>query len=363
MPAAIIGPAIGAIGSIAGGILGSGAASKAGKTVAAANTQAANTVQSATAGGLANINGSINNSLGAVESATQSAQDLAGSGTAAANKTLQGVFDQQQQNLSPYLAAGTQGATALSLALQPGGSLAGQFAAPTAAEAEATPGYQFQLDQGNSAVQRSAAASGTLRSGGTLKALDQYSQGLASTYYQNAYNNALNTFQTNHNNTMQGLTALTNLGQFGTQQYNTAAQNYGNTTAQNLMNNGQYQGNVGLQGAQLESNIDLGGNVSAAQLGLQGATTAGNFQVGAGNAQAAGTLGAANAWQGALNGVSGAAGSTAQALINNRPSGTTTTTIPSNSGYYGSIPSSGYPISTPTYSSNLSQAKVDDLNA
>jgi hypothetical protein len=46
-----------------------------------------------------------------------------------------------------------------------------------------SPGYRFRLDQGNQAVQRSAAARGILGSGATMKAIDRYSQGLASSEY------------------------------------------------------------------------------------------------------------------------------------------------------------------------------------
>lgn len=53
---------------------------------------------------------------------------------------------------------------------------------------EASPGYQFRLDQGNQAIQRSAAARGLLQSGGTVKAIDRYSQGIASDEYNNFYN-------------------------------------------------------------------------------------------------------------------------------------------------------------------------------
>jgi hypothetical protein len=46
-----------------------------------------------------------------------------------------------------------------------------------------SPGYRFRLDQGNQAVERSAAARGLLRSGAAVKAIDRYSQGLASSEY------------------------------------------------------------------------------------------------------------------------------------------------------------------------------------
>lgn len=94
------------------------------------------------------------------------------------------------------------------------------FVAPTAAQAAATPGYQFQLQQGEQAIQNSAAAQGGLISGNTLQALDQYSQGLASTNYQQVYNNAIqqyqqayNIFQGNQANTFNRLAALSGVGQ------------------------------------------------------------------------------------------------------------------------------------------------------
>jgi hypothetical protein len=51
------------------------------------------------------------------------------------------------------------------------------------------PGYQFQMDQGTQAIQGSSAARGMLNSGNTLSALDKYGQGLASSFYQQQFNN------------------------------------------------------------------------------------------------------------------------------------------------------------------------------
>jgi hypothetical protein len=44
-------------------------------------------------------------------------------------------------------------------------------------------GYLFQLGQGQNAVNSNAAAAGMLNSGGTLKSLQQYGQGLAGNYF------------------------------------------------------------------------------------------------------------------------------------------------------------------------------------
>lgn len=52
---------------------------------------------------------------------------------------------------------------------------------------EDDPFYQFQLKQGLGAVEGSAAAAGNLRSGATLKDLTEFSQGLASSQVDKAF--------------------------------------------------------------------------------------------------------------------------------------------------------------------------------
>ena len=53
-----------------------------------------------------------------------------------------------------------------------------------------SPGYQFRLEEGTRAIDRSAAARGRLMSGGTLRELTRYGQGLASAEF-NSYANRL----------------------------------------------------------------------------------------------------------------------------------------------------------------------------
>jgi hypothetical protein len=171
-------------------------------------------------------------------------------------------------------AAGGMGYGSL-LASYPGG----QFTAPTAAQAEQYPGEQFMMQQGNQAIQQSAAASGGLLTGGTAKALDQYSQGLASTDYQNVYNNTLGSYDTNYNafennqaNSYNRLASLAGLGQ---------------TTAQQLGSQGQSAANA------------VGSNL------LGTASAMGQDYQNAAAANASGYVGSANAWGGALSGSSG----------------------------------------------------------
>src|ERR1019366_1149167 len=87
--------------------------------------------------------------------------------------------------LQPYLqnyAQAQPGVNALGNVLGLNGVRGGE----TAQQAlQATPGYQFQQQQGAAAVNAGAAANGTLNSGNQALALQQQGQGLASQNYNN----------------------------------------------------------------------------------------------------------------------------------------------------------------------------------
>jgi hypothetical protein len=61
------------------------------------------------------------------------------------------------------------------------------FQAPTEQDLQADPGYQFRLQQGQKALEASKAAQGVLRTGGTAKALTKYGQELGAQEYGAAY--------------------------------------------------------------------------------------------------------------------------------------------------------------------------------
>lgn len=93
------------------------------------------------------------------------------------------------------------------------------------------PSYKFRLQQGEEATRRQANLAGGQIGGNTLKSLQDYSQGLASTEYANAYNR----FQTERGNIYNTLASIaglgqTSLGQTGSQSV-LAGQNIGNATA------------------------------------------------------------------------------------------------------------------------------------
>lgn len=188
--------------------------------------------------------------------------------------SLQGNLQTGEANYAPYLSAGSTATNTLSSLLgTPGQGLltpwTQTFQAPTAAQAEATPGYQFQLQQGENAMQNSAAGKGSLLTGRTLADLNNYAQGTASTNYQNTFNNALT-------------------------QYNSAYSTFLN----NQQN--QYSRLMGLSGEGLTAAGGEGQLIS----GIGGDIASLYGQKGAAAAQ--GTIGAANAYGSILPGMSNA---------------------------------------------------------
>ncbi len=157
---------------------------------------------------------------------------------------------------------------------------------PTDVTEQNDPGYQFRLQQGQKALEASAAARGGLLTGGTSKAINDYAQNSASGEYSNVYNRSLQNYMTNYNtfsndqsNLFNRLSALSGTGQTSAGQLSAA----GITTAGN------------------QGNILLG---SAGQIGQQinnaGAANASGY-VGSSNALAGGIGGAANSLGGALS--------------------------------------------------------------
>jgi hypothetical protein len=246
--------------------------------------------------------------LGSAALGSNAATTAAGEQTAAEQNALnfqEQMFGTQQQNMAPYLSAGSSSLSQLMAGLQSGkfGSLpnapqnapqytGGAFTAPTLAQAQQTPGYQFTAQQGSKGILEGAGAAGGAISGGTLKALDSYNTGLADSTYNDVFNRSLQTYNT------------------GIQSYQAQLQGY----------QAQLQGYNALMGQQQqEYNQTLGpaqlGENSAASInntGTQVSQNVGNLMAGIGNAQAAGTVGSTNA---ITSGITGATSSLSQAAL------------------------------------------------
>jgi hypothetical protein len=79
----------------------------------------------------------------------------------------------------------------------------GNFTPPNPADVAKDPYYQFQTAEGEKALQRSAAKRGTLLSGGLLKSLEAYRQGLASSEASKAFDRAATAYGLNRDTNAQ----------------------------------------------------------------------------------------------------------------------------------------------------------------
>jgi hypothetical protein len=221
-------------------------------------------------GGVASSTISSSASKSAANTQAQAAEDAA--------HLQNDQFNQTQANLAPFMQLGSNNINALQSALN-NPIFNQQFGAPTEAQAQATPGYQFTLNQGLKSVQNSAAARGLGSSGAALKGASSYATGLADSTYNDVFNRALSTFNTNYGNASSNVNRL-----------------------------------AGIVGS---------GQNAASGLGALGAQTAGNIAntlTSGANASAAGTIGSANAISNGLNGI-GSNALTAGLLTNNAAGG------------------------------------------
>lgn len=74
-----------------------------------------------------------------------------------------------------------------------------QFVAPTVDQIRATPGYEFARSEGISALDKSAAARGTLLGGGQKKDIMTFATGLADQTAQQSYQNAVSEYMNAYN--------------------------------------------------------------------------------------------------------------------------------------------------------------------
>lgn len=90
-------------------------------------------------------------------------------------KKLLEAQNQAKDALSPYLSAGTGGVNALKAGFDP-------------SSIYEDAGYQFRLNQGQDALEKSLAARGLSSSGAAMKAAQEYGQGTAAQAYNDAFN-------------------------------------------------------------------------------------------------------------------------------------------------------------------------------
>jgi len=240
-----IGGIIAGLGSLGGGLFGANAAQSAANTQA----QAAN-----------NAAGISANEFQAIQQQLQPFKELGGNAASLLGQ-LFGITTGPGQTSDPRYGS----------FYSPISSVVGAPPSPTdpslTSQFRASPGYQYALGQSSNAIQNSAAGQTGAISGNMLKALQTNATGLADQDYGNFYNNLVNNYATRYNDVGNNRNQILNvLGALSGQGQNAAAQ--------------------------------LGG------FGQNAVTSIGNNLNLAGSAQAAGTVGSANAFTTALNGLS-----------------------------------------------------------
>lgn len=261
---------------------------------------------------ISNIAGAVGSIIGGIQS-RNAAQNAGQAEETYAEKALALEQQDQQQginfennlwgtdtgNLNPYITGG-QGAelTLSDLTSTPGQGLLQQyqpFTAPTLAQAEEMPGYQFESQQMQQAVQNAAAAKGELLDPNAAQAEIQTAQNLAQSNYGQAYNEAQQTYGTNYTafeqqqqNEYNRLLGVAGLGESAAGTEGALGGQIGNTMANLLLTGGAQQ-------AQQENNI--------------------------GSAIAGTDIGSANAWNSMISGIlasaPGASGSAYQSPFGN----------------------------------------------
>lgn len=191
---------------------------------------------------------------------SKSAADTQAGAASNATAAQLGMYNTTAANVAPWLQAGQASLKDLTAGVQPGGQFYQTPYTPfTMDQFHQDPGYQFQLAQGQNALENQMSKTGGANSN-NLKGLINYTQGLASTDYQTALNNYIQQFL---------------LGNQAKQQ--------------------QFSNVAGIAAGGLSAGLQQG--LISADVGK----SIGSNIIGAGNAQAAGTVGVANALTGGIS--------------------------------------------------------------
>ena len=145
------------------------------------------------------------------------------------------------------------------------------------------PGYQFRLKQGQEATNRMANMGGGMISGNALKGAQDYTQGLASTEFGNAFNR----FQTGRSNIYNTLAGIAGIGQTSLGQTTTAGTTAAGNIGANIANAGAAQAG-GIVGS---ANALAGGLTGAGQNYMLSQILGNRNQVPAGYSDSAGFAG------------------------------------------------------------------------
>lgn len=139
----------------------------------------------------------------------------------------------------------------------------------TLADFQKDPGYDFRLNQGLGSVQGSAAARGSLMSGATLKALNDYGSDYASSEYGKAYDR----FNNDRTQRFNRLATIAGIGQTATNNVGTLGANNAGMVGSNMIG----AGNAAAAGQVGQANAITGGISNLQSLYQMNQMNGGNY--------------------------------------------------------------------------------------
>lgn len=180
--------------------------------------------------------GAVGSIAGGAMSAS-AARDAGNSQAAAADRATalqERMYNQTRADQEPWRAAGAQ-----SLSQMGNADFQRDF---TGADFQKDPGYDFRMQEGQKALERSAAAKGGLQGGAFGKALSRYGQDFASNEYGNAYNR----FNADRDRRFGRLSNVAGMGMGANNAISGAGQNFANNAGSNMMGAANAQGAAGI---------------------------------------------------------------------------------------------------------------------
>jgi hypothetical protein len=205
------------------------------------------------------VGGITNGIIGSQAAVTAGNERTAGYDSAENNAS--NVYNTNSANYQPYIQAGNKASAELSADTGQNGSLGRAF---TTSDFHNSPGYQFDMQQGLSAINNSNSVRGGALSGGTQKSLSNYAEQQANNGYQQAYTN----FTNNQNQNYNQLSGIANRGDTATQGLGALGSQYSSTLGNYLVGNGNSKG----QEAQ-DKAAAIEGGVTDTMNGLSGQST------------------------------------------------------------------------------------------
>jgi len=204
-----------------------------------------------------------------------------------ANRVISDSVQSQLEMYRPYMEAGPNALGTLQDLVKSGGDLDQKFSFGRE-DFDNDPGLKFILENGQKALEQSAALKGGLFSTGTVKNLVNFKEGATNQYFNDAFNRALQSFNTNRTSSLaraQSLQDLVHVGMGGTAAAGGATQRGAETIGRNIFDTGRDLANIEMTGAKMRT----------------------GYADAKGDAEATGKIGSANAIAGGVTGASNAA--------------------------------------------------------